>query len=69
LLAYREIDDAFGLTDMAAYELTDNRNGKKTQYSLTALLQQSVHITLWKMAVGMNILDYAIGFLVKLPMC
>ena len=28
LLAYREIDDVFGLTDMTAYELTDNRKGK-----------------------------------------
>ncbi len=26
LLAYREIDDVFRLTDMAAYKLTDIRN-------------------------------------------
>jgi len=26
LLAYREIDDVFGLTDMATYDLTDYRN-------------------------------------------
>jgi hypothetical protein len=31
LLAYREIDDMFRLTDMAANELTDNRTGKNTQ--------------------------------------
>ena len=30
LLAYREIDDVFGLTDMVAYELRDNRTGKNT---------------------------------------
>jgi len=31
LLAYREIDDAFGLTEMTACKQTDNRTGKKTK--------------------------------------
>ena len=37
------MDGAFGLTDMAACKLTDNRTGKNTRHSLTALLRQSVY--------------------------
>ena len=43
LLVYREIDNVFGLTDMVACELRDNRTGKNTQHSITALLRQSVY--------------------------
>ncbi len=43
LLAYREINDVFELTDMAACELRDNRTGKNMQHSVTALLRQSVY--------------------------
>ena len=43
LLVYREIDDVFGLTNMVARELRDNRTGKNTQHSVTALLRQSVY--------------------------
>jgi hypothetical protein len=42
LLAYREIDDVFGLTGMAAYELTDNRTGKNTQHSVAAFLKTKI---------------------------
>jgi hypothetical protein len=43
LLAYREIDNVFGLTEMVACEITDNRTGKNIQHSITALLRQSVY--------------------------
>jgi len=43
LLAYREIDDVFGLTEMVACELSDNRTGRNTQHSIAALLRQSVY--------------------------
>jgi hypothetical protein len=43
LLACREIDDVFGLTDMAVCKLTDNRPGKNTQHNITALLRQSMY--------------------------
>ncbi len=42
LLAYRDLDDVFGLTDMVACELRDNRTGKNTQHSVRALLRQVV---------------------------
>ena len=43
LLAYRELDDVFGLTDTVACELRDNRTGKNTQHSVRALLRQSIY--------------------------
>jgi hypothetical protein len=43
LLAYRELDDVFGLTDMVACKLRDNRTGKNTQHSLLALSRQSIY--------------------------
>ncbi len=42
LLPYRELDDVFGLTEMAAKHLTDPRTGSNTQHTMVALLRQAV---------------------------
>src|SRR5919198_3309542 len=42
LLAYRELDDAIGLTDMAGDVLADVRTGKNGRHVLVGLLRQSV---------------------------
>jgi hypothetical protein len=43
LLAYRELDDAFGLTTMAALMLTEGRRGKNTRHHLLGLLRQAIY--------------------------
>ena len=40
LLAYRELDKAIGLTSAIDSEPRDNRTGKNTRHSITALLRQ-----------------------------
>ncbi len=42
LLAYRELDDVLGLTDLGGVALSDLRRGKNTRHLLTGLLRQSV---------------------------
>ena len=42
LLAYRELDDALGLTDLAGEMLHDSRTGRNGRHGLMALLRQSV---------------------------
>src|SRR5712664_2218391 len=42
LLAYRELDDAVGLTDTGADTLADARTGRNGRHALVGLLRQSV---------------------------
>ncbi len=43
LLAYRELDDALGLTAMAGGGLADRRTGRNGWHGVVGLLRQSVH--------------------------
>ena len=43
LLAYRELDEVLGLTEMSADLLTDSRLGSNKQHLLVPLLRQSVY--------------------------
>jgi hypothetical protein len=42
LLAYRDLDDALGLTDLAGGVLSECRRGRNTRHLLAGLLRQSV---------------------------
>ena len=42
LLAYRELDEALGLTAIGEDILNDRRTGKNTQHSMVALMRQSI---------------------------
>ena len=42
MLAYRELDDALGLTYMVGDDLVDSRTGKNGRHALTGLFRQSV---------------------------
>lgn len=43
LLAARELDEALGLTSMAAASLRESRTGRNVQHRLVPLLRQSVY--------------------------
>jgi len=43
LLAYRELDEALGLTTMIGSDFYDNRRDKNTQHGIIALLRQSIY--------------------------
>ena len=42
LLAYRELDDALGLSDLAGERLADARTGKNGGHALVGMLRQAV---------------------------
>ena len=43
LLAYRELDEALGLTEMGGDVLSDSRQGRNKQHQLVPLLRQSIY--------------------------
>ena len=43
LLAYRELDEKLGLTEMAGQFLTEQRSGRNVQHELVPLVRQSVY--------------------------
>jgi hypothetical protein len=43
LLAVRELDEAFRLTERGSTMLSDCRRGKTTQHSMLAMLRQAVY--------------------------
>ena len=43
LLAYRELDEVIGLTEMGADVLTDSRQGSNKQHQFVPLLRQSIY--------------------------
>ena len=43
LLAYREMDEVMGLTEMATSHLSDYRTGKNTRHTLLRMLRQAVY--------------------------
>jgi hypothetical protein len=43
LLAYRELDEALGLTEMGAEALSDSHQGGNKQHQLVPLLRQSIY--------------------------
>ena len=47
LLAYRELDDALGLTALAGDVLADSRTGKNGWHGVVGLLRQSVYGRMW----------------------
>ena len=49
LLAYRELDDALGLTLMVGDELVDPRTGKNGQHAMKGLFRQSVFGRPWRL--------------------
>ena len=43
LLAFRELDEAFRLTEKASILLSESRQGKNTQHTMLAMLRQAIY--------------------------
>ncbi len=43
LFAFRELDEAFRLTEKASILLSESRHGKNTQHTMLAMLRQAIY--------------------------
>jgi len=77
LLAFRELDEAFRLTEKGCTLLSDFRRGKNTPHSMLAMLRQSVYGRLagyedvndaWRLRIDPAILDRIQRFGVPPPL-
>jgi hypothetical protein len=55
LLAYRELDDALGLTEMAGETLADARTGRNGRHALVGLLRHYVLCVVYGYFVEVNV--------------
>ena len=66
LLAYRELDEVLGLTEMAEDLLCDSRLGSNKQHQLVPLLRQSIYVP-FASGDALDLSRELLGLAVKMP--